>query len=47
MIKAELDDETYIFKVDHYGNMIEGDLFGLKIIREPKDQALTLDAKNI
>lgn len=48
LVKLELDNgDVSRLKVDQYGNLIEGDLLGLRVIREPKDQALTVDAKNI
>ena len=48
LVKLELDNgDVSRLKVDQYGNLIEGDLLGLRVIREPKDQALTADAKNI
>ena len=46
LIKLELDNgDVSRLKVDQYGNLIEGDLLGLRVIREPKDQALTVDKK--
>ena len=48
LVKLELDNgDISMLKVDQYGNVIEGDLYGLRVVREPKDQALTLDPKNI
>ena len=48
VVYLELDDgDTSILKVDQFGNLIEGDLLGLRVVREPKDQALTVDVRNI
>ena len=48
LVKLELDNgDVSRLKVDKYGNLIEGDLLGLRVVREPKDQALTVDAKDI
>ena len=48
LVKLELDNgDVSRLKVDQYGNLIEGDLLGLRVISEPKEQALTVDAKNI
>ena len=48
LVKLELDNgDVSRLKVDQYGNLIEGDLLGLRVVREPKDQALTVDAKDI
>ena len=48
LVKQELDNgDISRLKVDQYGNLIEGDLLGLRVILEPKDQALTVDTKNI
>jgi len=47
VIQEDLDDETFTYTVDQFGNITEADMFGLYLIREPKEQALTLDAKNI
>jgi len=47
VIQEDVDDERFTYTVDHYGNIIGAEMFGLDLIREPKEQALTLDAKNI
>ena len=47
VIQEELDGESFTYKVDPFGNIIRAEMFGLNLIREPKEQALTLDAKNI
>ena len=48
LVKLELDNgDVSRLKVDQFGNLIEGDLLGLRVVSEPKDQVLTLDAKNI
>ena len=47
VIQVDLDDESFTYFVDQYGNIIGAEMFGLDLIREPKEQALALDAKNI
>ena len=47
VIQEDLDDETFTYTVDHFGNITKADMFGLTLVSEPKEQALTLDAKNI
>lgn len=47
VIQEDLDGETFTYKVDQFGNIIGAEMFGLNLIREPKEQALTLDARNI
>ena len=47
IIQEDLDEETFTYTVDHFGNIIGAEMFGLTLIKEPKEQALTLDAKNI
>ena len=47
VIQEDLDDESFTYFVDQYGNIIGAEMFGLDLIREPKEQALALDAKNI
>ena len=47
IIQEDLDEETFTYTVDHFGNIIGAKMFGLTLIKEPKEQALTLDAKNI
>ena len=48
LVKLELDNgDVSRLSVDQYGNLIEGDLLGLRVVREPKDQALTVDVINI
>ena len=46
-LQEDLDDESFTYFVDQYGNIIGAEMFGLDLIREPKEQALALDAKNI
>ena len=40
-------DETFTYTVDRYGNIVGAEIFGLDLILEPKEKAITLDAKNI
>ncbi len=47
VIEENLDGETFKYTVDQFGNIIGAEMFGLTLISEPKEQALTLDAKNI
>ena len=47
VIQEDVGDETFTYTVDRYGNIIRADIFGLNLILEPKEQAITLDAKNI
>ena len=47
VIQEDVDNETFTYTVDRYGNIIEAEIFGLNLILEPKEQAITLDAKNI
>ena len=47
VIQEDLGDETFTYTVDRYGNIIGAEIFGLNLILEPKEQAITLDAKNI
>ena len=47
IIQEDIGDETFTYTVDRYGNVIGAEIFGLNIILEPKEQAFTLDAKNI
>ena len=47
IIQEDLDDETFTYTVDRFGNIIGAEMFGLTLIKEPKEQALTLYAKNI
>ena len=47
VIQEDIDDETFTYTVDRYGNIIGAKIFGLNLILEPKEQAITLDAKNI
>ena len=47
MIQEQLDGENFTYTVDQYGNIVKAEMLGLNIIREPKERALTLDAKNI
>ena len=47
IIQEDLDEETFTYTVDHFGNIVGAEMFGLTLIKEPKEQALTLDAKNI
>ena len=47
IIQEDLDEETFTYTVDHFGNIIGAEMFGLTLIKEPKEQALTLDAQNI
>lgn len=47
VIQEDIDDETFTYTVDRYGNIIGAEIFGLNLILEPKEQAMTLDAKNI
>lgn len=47
IIQEDLDDESFTFTVDRHGNIIGAKMFGLDLIRESKEQALTLDGKNI
>ena len=47
VIQEDVDDETFTYTVDRYGNIIGAEIFGLNLILEPKEQAITLDAENI
>ena len=47
IIQEDLDDESFTVTVDRHGNIIGAKMFGLDLIRESKEQALTLDGKNI
>ena len=47
VIQEDVDDETFTYTVDRYGNIIRAEIFGLDLILEPKEQAITLDAQNI
>ena len=47
IIQEDLDEETFTYTVDQLGNVIGAEMFGLTLVSEPKEQALTLDAKNI
>ena len=47
VIQEDVDDETFTYTVDRYGNIIGAEIFGLNLILEPKEKAMTLDAKNI
>ncbi len=47
VLQEDIDDETFTYTVDRYGNIIGAEIFGLDLILEPKEQAMTLDAKNI
>ena len=47
VIEENLDDETFTYTVDKFGNILGAEMFGLTLVSEPKEQALTLDAKNI
>ena len=47
IIQEDLDEETFTYTVDHFGNIIGAEMFGLTLIKESKEQALTLDAQNI
>ena len=47
VIQEDVDDETFTYTVDRYGNIIGAEIFGLNLILEPKEQAMTLDAKDI
>ena len=48
VISLELDDgDTSILTTDQFGNLIAGEWFGMQVVREPKEKALTLDAANI
>ena len=48
VVYLELDDgDTSILTVDQFGNLIAGEMFGLQVIREAKDQAMALDSKKI
>ena len=47
VISLELDDgDTSILTTDQFGNLIAGELFGMQVVREPKEKALILDPKN-
>ena len=48
VISLELDDgDTSILTTDQFGNLIAGEWFGMQVVREPKEKALTLDATNL
>ena len=47
VIQEDVDDETFTYTVDRYGNIIRAEIFGLNLILEPKEKAITLDAQNI
>ena len=47
VIQEDVDDETFTYTADRYGNIIGAEIFGLNLILEPKEKAMTLDAKNI
>ena len=47
VIQEDVDNETFTYTVDRYGNIIGAEIFGLNLILEPKEQAITLDAENI
>ena len=47
VIQEDVDDETFTYTADRYGNIIGAEIFGLNLILEPKEQAMTLDTKNI
>ena len=47
VIQEDVDNEIFTYTVDRYGNIIRAEIFGLNLILEPKEQAITLDAKNI
>ena len=47
VIQEEVDDETFTYTVDRYGNIIGAKMFGLNLILEQKEKAITLDSKNI
>ena len=47
IIQEDIGDETFTYTVDRYGNLIGTEIFGLNLILEQKEQATTLDAKNI
>ena len=46
IIQEDLDEETFTYTVDHFGNIIGAEMFGLTLIQEPEEQALSLDSKN-
>ena len=45
VIQEDLDGESFTYTVDQYGNIIKAEMLGLNLIREPKEQALILDAQ--
>jgi len=47
VIQEDVGDETFKYTVDRYGNIIRAEIFGLNLILEPKEKAITLDAQNI
>lgn len=48
VISLEQDNgDISTLTTDRFGNLIAGEWFGMQVVREPKDKALTLDATNI
>ena len=47
IIQEDIGDETFTYTVDRYGNIVGAEIFGLNLTLKPKEQAITLDAKNI
>ena len=45
IIQEDLDEETFKYTVDHFGNIIGAEMFGLTLIQEPEEQALSLMLK--